>query len=115
MTALAERIAASQEFAKSLQRSDTRPMESEDKPDEEGPTEGNIVEYDEIDSSRTLEEEIGALILQEPNHLTDQREAGPDDDDLQIIGRYVEPYTGRDFSSCTATNEWMEWDATSSV
>lgn len=74
-----------------------------------------VVGFDEIDSSKTIEEETGDLILQGPNNLTDQREAMPEDDDLRIIGSHVERYTGRNFSSCTATNEWMSWDATSSV
>lgn len=76
---------------------------------------GREVGYDEIDSSKTIEEETGDLILQRPTNLTDQREAGPDDDDVCIIGTHVERYTGRYFSSCKATNEWMAWDATSSM
>jgi hypothetical protein len=74
----------------------------------------DAVLYDDIDSSRTIDEEVENLILQEPSHLlTGQIDAETDPDDVHIIGTYVERYTGREFSSCAATSEWMEWDATS--
>lgn len=89
-------------------------MESEEEVDEDGSMDGREVGYDEIDSSKTIEEETADLILQGPTNLTDQRKARPDDD-VHIIGSHVERYTGHFFSSHTATNEWMAWDATSSV
>jgi hypothetical protein len=74
----------------------------------------DAVLYDDIDSSRTIDEEVETLILQEPSHLcTGQIDAETDPDDVHIIGTCVERYTGREFSSCAATSEWMEWDATS--
>ena len=72
------------------------------------------VPYDEIDSSKTINEEVEALILQELSHLPmGQINAGPDHDDVHIIGISMDRYTGHQFSSSTVTSEWMEWDATS--
>jgi len=74
----------------------------------------DAVLYDEIDSSRTIDEQVEALFLQEPSHLhIGQIDTGSDHNDVHIIGTYVDRYTGHVFSSRTATNEWMEWDATS--
>ena len=91
-------------------------MEDEEKVDEDRSMDGREVGFYEIDSSKTIEEETGDLILQRPTNLTDQREAGLDnDDDDVIIGAHVERYTGHCFLSRMATNEWMAWDATSSM
>ena len=84
-------------------------MEEGEEIKEDGSMGEYAVPYDEIDSSRTIDEEVGALILQEPSHIG----AGLDLDDVHIIGSYVERFTGREFTSCAATREWMEWDATS--
>ena len=74
----------------------------------------DAIPYDEIDSSRMIDEEVGALILQEPSHLPmSQDDAGSDHDDVHIIGTYVERYTGHEFSSYAANSEWMEWNAMS--
>ena len=73
-----------------------------------------VVRYDEIDSSRTVDEEVGAFILQETNNPSvSQRDAELDHDDVHIIGTHVERYTGHEFPSHTYTSEWMAWDATS--
>ena len=114
--ALVERIKASPEFAKSLQRPETMRVEEGEEIDEHDSMSKDAVPYDEIDSSRTIGEEVEALILQEPNHLPmDQIDAGSDHDDVHIIGINVDRYTGHEFSSCTATSGWMEWDATSHI
>jgi len=113
MVALAERIAASPEFTKSLKRLDT-PGEEDDDVDEDNQV--DKVVYDEIDSSRTIDEETTDLILQQPrNPLAYKPDAESDHDDHQVVGADMERYTGREFSSCTATNSWMDWDATSDM
>jgi len=72
------------------------------------------VVYDEIDSSRMIDEETMDLILQQPGHpLAHKPDAESDHDDHQVVGANMERYTGCEFSSCTATNSWMDWDATS--
>ena len=58
------------------------------------------VTYDEIDSSRMINEEVGTLVLQEPRHLTGEQDAESDDGDMHIVGENVERYTGHQFSSC---------------
>ena len=72
--------------------------------------------YDEVDSSRMIEEEVADLILQEPGHLLrDKPDAESDYDDHQVVGEHMGEFTGHEFSSCAATNSWMDWDATSHI
>jgi hypothetical protein len=55
---------------------------------------------------------VEALNLQKPGHLhLGQIDVGSDHDDVHIIGTYVSRYTGHEFTSCTATSDWMKWDA----
>ena len=110
---LAERIAASPEFERSLQRPGTIGEEDDDEFDEDDPMVD--VTYDEIDSSRMINEEVGTLVLQEPGHLMGEQDAKSDDGDMHIVGENVERYTGHQFSSRAATTWWMEWDAMSHV
>ena len=111
--ALAERIAASPEFAKSLQRPETVGTEDNEELDEDDPM-GEVV-YDGIDSSRMVDEEVEALILQKPRHmLIDQPDAESGSDDVHIVGAHMERYTGHEFSSRVATDWWM-WDAVSHI
>ena len=75
-----------------------------------------VVVYDEIDSSKMINEEVEDLMLQEPRGLLmDNPDTNSDCDDLRIVGKNLERYTGHNFSSHMATNlwPWMEWDATS--
>jgi hypothetical protein len=72
------------------------------------------VVYDEINSSRMIDEEIEALILQKPGGPTkDQPDSDSDDGDVNAVGTHVEKYTGCKLSPHKATNWWMEWDAAS--
>ena len=61
-----------------------------------------VIEYDEIDSSKTVEEEITDLM------------AGGAVDDLEedevCVRTNLEQYIGYEFSSQTTTNSWMKWD-----
>jgi len=72
-----------------------------------------VVEYDEIDSSKTLEEEIADFMAQ---GTVDGPLGGPlgGDEEEVCVGTNLEQYIGYEFSSQTATNAWMKWDSTES-
>jgi len=56
------------------------------------------VVYDEIDSSRMIDEETMDLILQQSGHpLAHKPDANSDHDDHQVVGANMERYTGREF------------------
>jgi len=83
-------------------------MEAEDDEefDEDNPM--DQVTYDEIDSSRMIDEEVGALILQKPRHLLiGEPDVESDHGDVHIEGANMDRYTGHEFSSCGATNQWI--------
>jgi hypothetical protein len=94
--------------------------EDEEESSEDDSMDGDVIPYDEIDSSKTINEEVEALILQKPSHIlidpvdTELGDDG-DDDGVHIIGTHVESYTGYDFSPHVATSGWMEWDAASYI
>ena len=74
----------------------------------------DVVAYDETDSSRMINEEVEALILQKPEDpIKDQPGSDSDDGDVYAVGIHMEKYTGREFSPCRATDWWMAWDAES--
>jgi len=109
---LAERVAASPEFAKTLQRPETIVAEDDEELDEDDPM--DEVTYDEIDSSKMIDEEVEALILQKPRQLPmGEPDAESDHGDVHIVGANVDRYTGHQFSSRGATGWWMDWDAMS--
>jgi hypothetical protein len=112
--ALKDRIATSPEFAKNLQRPDVAGVQEDEEFNDDA--QGDVVVHDGIDSSKMINEEVEDLILQEPGHLlVDNPDTTSDDDDLHIVGKNLEKYTGHDFSSRMATGSWpwIEWDATS--
>ena len=97
-TALKEQIAASPEFAKSLQWPDA-PGEEEDGSVDEGSHVDGVV-YNEIDSLKMIDEETMDLILQQPVHpLVHKPDADSDHDDDQVVRPNIERYTGHEFSS----------------
>ena len=106
---LAERIAASPEFAKNLQQPETMGKEGGEELDEGVEMDGVV--YDEIDSSRTIEEEVAGVILQKAGPPLSKPDAESDDGDMHVVGAHMERFTGREFSSRGATSLWMEWDA----
>ena len=74
------------------------------------------VVYDEIDSSRMINEEVEALILQKPGGPTrDQPGSDSDDGDVHAVGTHVERHTGCKLSPHKAADWWVEWDAASHV
>ena len=88
----------------------------EEEVDEDDPMDEGAVLCDEIDSSKMIDEEVEALILQEPTHLPmDQVDTESDHNDVQIVGPHIEKYTRCEFPSQAATNWWMERDAISHI
>ena len=88
--ALAKQVAASSEFAKSLQQPEIVGEEDDDELDEDN---SDVVVYDETDSSRTINEEVEALILQKPGDpIMDQLGSDLDDGDVHAVGTHGEVY-----------------------
>ena len=101
--ALAERIKNSQDFSDTLFRAE--PMGVEDNEAiANGDQEESTVEYDEIDSSKTLDEEIADL-------MTIPGVGDPSEE--VCVGTDLEQFIGHEFSARAATTAWMKWDAKS--
>ena len=72
--------------------------------------------YDEIDSSRMINEEVETLLLQTPGVPTkDQPDPDSDNGDVHAVGTHMEKYTGCKLSPHNAVDWWVEWDAASHV
>ena len=65
------------------------------------------IEYDDIDSSKTVEEEIADLMAKD---TVDGSLDEDEDEDEVCVGTDLEQYIGYEFSSQAATNAWMKWD-----
>ena len=99
--ALAERIKNSQEFSNTLFRAEPMGVEGNEVYDD-GDQENSIIKYDEIDSSKTLDEEVTDLMTV----------PGVDDSTEEVcIGTDLEQFIGHEFSIPAATTAWMKWDA----
>jgi len=102
--ALLERMKNSKDFTDTLSRTGTIGTEEEEEEEEWVTNNGSkVIEYDEIDSSKTVEEEIADLMA--GGAVDDLVE-----DDEVCVGTNLEQYIGYEFSSQTATNAWMKWD-----
>lgn len=111
---LLEQISTDQEFYKSLRRRDEGDEEVDQEKDQ-GDDDG--VCYDEIDSSKKINEAIQDVMESTPaDSLGDiyaDEEDGLDESDAEDrgtgtnLGRYV----GNDFSTRDATTRWMSWNA----
>ena len=89
-------------------------METDDDEELDEDDSTDVVIYDETDSSRMIDEEVEALVLQKSRNLfIDQSDAESDHGDVHVVGAHMEKYTEHEFSSHKATNWWMEWDAVS--
>lgn len=118
---LFERVSTDKEFYKSLQRSDEGDEdEDEDQDQEDGDESGNgkIVCYDGVDSSKTIHEAIAEIIEQVPaDHLADiyadkeDRQSSESDAEDRGVGTNLDNYIEHEFSTCDATQRWMEWDS----
>jgi hypothetical protein len=100
--ALSEQMKNSKGFADTL--SQLEPIGTEDDDEVTDNHSGGTVEEDEIDSSKTLSEEIVDLMAA---GMAD----GPSDGDEVCVGTNLEQYIGYEFSSRTATNAWMQWNS----
>jgi hypothetical protein len=99
--ALAERIKNSKEFSNTIYRVEPMGVEGDEVIADED-QEGSTIGYDEIDSSKTLDEEIADLMTV----------PGKDDEPEEVcVGTDLEQFVGHQFSAQTATAAWMKWDA----
>jgi len=102
-TKLAERMKNSQEFSSTLFR--VEPIGTEDNEvDADEDEEDSTIEYDEIDSSKTLDEEIGDL-------MTVSGVDDPSDEGEVCVGTDLDQFIGYEFSTQAATAAWMNWNA----
>ena len=81
------------------------PVDEEDEATDDDNSEG-VVEYDEIDSSKTVEEEIVDLMA--ASAVDGSLDEGQDE---VCVGTDLEQYIGYEFSSQAATAAWMKWDS----
>jgi hypothetical protein len=109
---LFERVGTDQEFFQSLKRVD----DGEEEADQgDGGNDDGMVCYDEIDSSKTINEAIQDIVESAPaGCLADiyaDKEDGLNESDVEDRGAGInlDMYTGR-FSTRDATRRWMEWD-----
>ena len=77
-----------------------------------------IVCYDGVDSSKTIDEAIAGVVMQTPaNHLADiyadRRDWVSDDSDAEDRGAGInlDKYALHPFATCDATQKWMEWNS----
>jgi len=101
MKALSEWMKNSKDFTDTLSRVGPIGVEEEEE-EVTGDGSEKAIEYDEIDSSKTVEEEIADLMA--GGAVNDLEE------DEVCVGTNLEQYIGYEFSSQTATNSWMKWD-----
>ena len=59
--------------------------------------------YDEIDSSKTMDEEIASFMVMDK---VDE----PSEDDEVCVGTDLAQFIGHEFSIPSATTAWMKWD-----
>lgn len=101
-TALAKRMKDSKDFADTLSQPEPIGTEDDDEIADDD-DEHNTIGHDEIDSSKTLDEEIADMVALD---VTD----GPSDEDEVCVGTNMEQYVGYEFSSQAATTAWMRWN-----
>jgi hypothetical protein len=113
---LLERISTDQEFYKSLKGSDEGGEEDQDDNDNDG--DNKTVHYDEIDSSKTINEAIADVIKRAPADCLadiyvdkDDGLSGESDAEDRGTGTNLDMYTGHEFSTRNATGGWMEWNS----
>jgi hypothetical protein len=97
----------SQEFTDTLH--EPEPIGTED--DEEDIShdqEANPIIYDEIDSSKTMDEEIANFMVMD---TVDE----PSEEDEVCVGTDLSQFIGQEFSIPSATAAWMKWDVKRSL
>lgn len=114
---LLERIAKDPEFYKSLNRMDEGGEEEDQESDDENGGDGKVC-YDEIDSSKTIDEAVTEIIKSNPADSLADIYADKDDGSLSEsdaedrgAGTNLDIYIGSEFSTCNATKGWMEWNS----
>ena len=112
---LLKRISEDQKFYKSLDRFDPGEEDQDD-----GDTDGDnqVVHYDEVDSSKTIDAAIKDVLRCTPTGSLTEIYADDNsglssesDSENRGTGANLDMYTGAEFSTCNATEGWMEWDS----
>jgi len=113
---LFQRISEDQKFYKSLNRFD--PGEEEDQDNDDANGDNQVVHYDEIDSSKTIDAAIEDVLKRTPTGClaeiyADIDDGSPSESDSEDrgTGNNLDIYTGVEFSTCNATEGWMEWNS----
>lgn len=112
---LLEWVSTDHEFYKSLKRLD----EGDGDEEQEGvhDDEEKVVCYDDIDSSKTIDEAISDLIgypsADCPADIYAEKGEELIESDAEDGGTGInlDKYTGPEFSTCDATGKWMEWNS----
>ena len=114
---LLEWISGDREFYKSLNRSGEGEEEDQDD-DGDDNSNNEMVPYDEIDSSKTIDEAITDVLNRTPPSSLadiyadeDDRLLNESDTEDRGTGANLNKYTVHDFSTRNATGGWMEWNS----
>jgi hypothetical protein len=93
---------SSQEFTDTLYESETVGTAEEEEELSDVQEDDSII-YDEIDSSKTLDEEIANFMVM---GTADE----PSEEDEVCVGTDLLQFIGHEFSMVNATTSWMKWD-----
>jgi hypothetical protein len=94
---------SSQEFIDTLSGMEPIGIEEDDENYLPSDQKGDAVIYDEIDSSKTIDEEVIAL-------MTADMEDGVSEDGEVCVGTDLSQFIGHEFTATAATNAWMKWN-----
>ena len=111
---LLQRVGEDPKFYQSLSR--FNPGE-EDKDDDDTDEDNQVVQYDEIDSSKTIDAAIEDVLRLIPAgslaeiYADDSELLSESDSEDRGTGANLDMYTGAESSTCNATGRWMEWNS----
>jgi hypothetical protein len=113
---LLERISTDKEFYKSLNGSDKGGEEEDNSGDTDNDSDDEMVHYDEIDSSETIDATVADIIKRSPADCLsdiyadkDSRSSSDSDAEDRGTGANLDMYTGDKPPTHNASGGWMEW------
>ena len=113
---LLKRISEDQKFYQSLNRFNPGEEEGQDDDDTDG--DNQVIHYDEVDSSKTIDAAIADVLRRTPAgclteiYADDVSELlSESDSEDRGTGTNLDKYTGDNFSTRNATRGWMEWNS----
>jgi hypothetical protein len=111
-----DQIGTNPEFYKNIKGSDEGEKEDEDENNND--SDHGIVHYDEVNSSTTIDAVIADIIGRDPvdclaDIYADKDDGLSNESDVEDrgTGSNLDMYTGHEFSTCNATEGWMEWNS----